>query len=155
MRRKDREITNKDEILDIMKRCDSCTVAFFDKEYPYIIPLNFGVYYNDKFEIYFHCAKSGTKLSLLEANENVGFEMDCEHKLIIGDKSCDTTMEYESVCGNGVMSIVNNDEKVKGLNLIMEHYDQKAQHSFDEKAVEMIHILKLEVNEIVGKRLKR
>ena len=155
MRRKDRAITNKDEIFEIMKKCSSCTVAFFDKNYPYVVPMNFGVQYHDRFGLYFHCAKSGTKLKLLETNGNVGFEMNCEQKLILGEKSCDSTMEYESVCGNGTMTIVNADEKVRGLNLIMEHYDQKTQHSFDEKEIEMVHVLKIEVNEIVGKRLKK
>ncbi|MDF2587373.1 MAG: pyridoxamine 5-phosphate oxidase family protein, partial [Anaerocolumna sp.] len=43
MRRTDREITDLNQIVDIMKRCDVCRLAFFDKEYPYIVPLNFGL----------------------------------------------------------------------------------------------------------------
>lgn len=47
MRRKDREIKNPEEILAIMKQCDVCNIAFFDEEYPYVIPLNFGVEYEN------------------------------------------------------------------------------------------------------------
>ena len=43
MRRYDREITDKNEILEIMSRCDVCRLAFNDGDYPYILPLNFGI----------------------------------------------------------------------------------------------------------------
>ena len=43
MRRKDREITDFDEIMNIINKCDTCRLALFDKEFPYIVPLNFGV----------------------------------------------------------------------------------------------------------------
>ena len=39
MRRKDREIINKEQIWRIMQRCGVCRVAFHDAEYPYIVPL--------------------------------------------------------------------------------------------------------------------
>ena len=57
MRRKDREITDKQAIYDIIKKCDVCRIAFFDETFPYIVPLNFGVTFeNDTFSFYFHGA---------------------------------------------------------------------------------------------------
>lgn len=43
MRRKDREITDFNEIMKIIDKCDTCRLALIDEEYPYIVPLNFGV----------------------------------------------------------------------------------------------------------------
>ena len=43
MRRKDREITDFNEMLEIMKKCDVCRIALNDEEFPYIVPLNFGL----------------------------------------------------------------------------------------------------------------
>lgn len=43
MRRKDREITDFNEIMNIINKCDVCRLALFDEDYPYIVPLNFGV----------------------------------------------------------------------------------------------------------------
>lgn len=43
MRRKDREITDFNEIIDIIKKCDVCRIALNDDEYPYVVPLNFGL----------------------------------------------------------------------------------------------------------------
>ena len=42
MRRQDREITELDELLEIINRCDICRLALNDDGYPYILPLNFG-----------------------------------------------------------------------------------------------------------------
>ena len=42
MRRKDREITDRDCIDDIIEACDCCRLGFCDEGEPYIVPLNFG-----------------------------------------------------------------------------------------------------------------
>ena len=41
MRRKDREITDTQDILEVIKKCDVCRIALHDGDYPYIVPLNF------------------------------------------------------------------------------------------------------------------
>lgn len=44
MRRTDREITDRQELLDVMARCDVCRLALNDESgYPYVVPLNFGM----------------------------------------------------------------------------------------------------------------
>ena len=43
MRRKDREITDFNEIIEIIKKCDVCRIALNDEDFPYIVPLNFGL----------------------------------------------------------------------------------------------------------------
>ena len=43
MRRRDREITDKQDILEVMRKCDVCRIALHDGDYPYIVPLNFGL----------------------------------------------------------------------------------------------------------------
>lgn len=156
MRRKDREITDTEEILAIMRKCDVCQVAFFDEKYPYIVPLNFGVTRDgDCFRLFFHGANAGTKLRLLSENPHVGFSMSCSHRLITGDNACDATMEYESVCGNGVMSLVSDEEKVEALTFLMRQYRVQGGLEFDEHEVQLTAVLCLDVEEISGKRLKR
>lgn len=156
MRRKDREITDISEILNIIKKCDTIRLAFFDDEYPYIIPMNFGISCEeDKISFYLHSASEGTKLDLLKKCSKVGFELDCEHKLIKGDKACDYTMEFESVCGNGTISILSDEEKKLALDFIMKQYENKDSFNYDEKYINLVTILKLSVDNITGKRLKR
>ena len=42
MRRKDREITDRKEIIGIVNDAKVMRIAFFDEEYPYVLPFNFG-----------------------------------------------------------------------------------------------------------------
>lgn len=156
MRRKDREITDMNKIEEIIKKCDVCRLAFFDEEYPYIIPMNFGVAVeNEKVTLYFHGAKVGKKIDLLRKNKKVGFEMDCSHQLILEDEACNSTMEYESVCGNGSIEILEESEKIEALNHIMRQYTGKMEHRFGEREVKAVTVLKLKVHEIFAKALKQ
>ena len=43
MRRADREIKEFDEMIQVIEKCDVCRIALNDEEYPYILPLNFGM----------------------------------------------------------------------------------------------------------------
>ena len=62
MRRKDREIKDRQEILEVMKRCDVCRLALHDEEFPYIVPVNFGMEVMDgEITLYFHGATEGKK----------------------------------------------------------------------------------------------
>lgn len=156
MRRNDREINDINEIVGIMKKCDSCSLAIYDQEYPYIIPLNFGIAFdNNKVTLYFHSANAGKKLELINKNNRVAFSMDCSHKLLLGEASCNSTMEYESVCGNGTIEILDGDEKVQGLTALMNQYAPNRKHKFDDNEVRAVAVLKLTVNQIIGKRLRK
>jgi nitroimidazol reductase NimA-like FMN-containing flavoprotein (pyridoxamine 5'-phosphate oxidase superfamily) len=154
MQRKEQEVTENEEILNIMKKCEVCTVAFFDENYPYNVPLNFGVQLvENQYTLYFHGANRGKKLELRKKNNHVSFEMHCSTKLIASEKACDFTMNYESVCGNGILEVVNNEEKVSALKVLMKQYDSKKEYEFDENMVNSIAVLKLKVNAITGKQL--
>lgn len=156
MRRKDREIIDLNEIYSIMKKCDSCSVAFFDNEFPYIVPLNFGLEFNNnQFTLYFHSANAGTKLKLLSQNAHVAFEMSCSHKLLLGETACASTMEYESVCGNGIMTLLSEDDKKQALTHLMSQYQNKSSFEFDENELKAVAVMKLEVKQISGKRLRK
>ena len=154
MRRKDREITDLNEILSIIKKCDVCRIALFDKEFPYIVQLNFGIEVVKKqIILYFHGSGIGKKIELIKVNNKVAFEMDCEHRLVTGETSCNYTMEYESVCGNGEMTIVSEEEKIRALKYLMKQYVEADDFEFNEKAVQTVTVLKLRVQSITGKRL--
>ena len=123
MRRKDREITDFDEMMKIIAKCDTCRLAMFDDEFPYIIPLNFGTdIENGQLYLYFHSAKEGTKLDLIRKNNKVTFEMDCEHNIIMYDERMSCTMGYESIIGHGIVEFVEDKNKIAALKILMRHY---------------------------------
>lgn len=156
MRRKDREITDLDCIIDIIRKCYTCRISLFDDEYPYIIPMNFGFEkIDDQLVLYFHGAHVGKKIDLIKKCNRASFEMDCSHRLITGEKACDYTMEYESVCGNGIIEILNPQDRVIALKHLMKQYSSAENHEFSNNEVNAVTALRLKVNTITGKRLNR
>lgn len=76
MRKKEKEIKNFNEIIDVIEKCDVLSVAFFDEDYPYTIPLNFGFNHNlenQELNLYFHGANEGKKIDLINKNNKVAF----------------------------------------------------------------------------------
>ena len=88
MRRNDREITDFEEILAVMQRCDVCRLALHDEPYPYILPLNFGMEVEGgQIALYFHGANAGKKYELIARDPHVSFEMGCGHQLVLDEET--------------------------------------------------------------------
>ena len=156
MRRVDREIVDFDEIVAIMRKCTVCRLALFDSEYPYILPLNFGMNVEGKkITLYFHGSENGKKYALIKENNKVGFEMDCSHSLIYSDKnkSCTWGMAYESVIGQGIIEILPESEKERALSLLMAQLGQN-ECSFDENVLRRTKVMRLSVLSCTAKRRK-
>lgn len=153
MRRKEREITNMDEIINVMKKCDVCRLALNDDGFPYIIPLNFGLEYeNGTVKLYFHSAVEGRKLDLIKKDDRAGFEMDCCHQLQYFKEKGYCTMSYESVAGKGRLHILAEKEKAAALTKLMEQYHPQGNAYYNPAAIGRTTVLCLTVTEISGKR---
>lgn len=153
MRRTDREITSFAELIRIIQQCDVCRLALYDTPYPYILPLNFGmVVEGQQVTLYFHGAKEGKKYDLIAKNPNASFEMDCGHKLIVDKDACKCTMAYESVIGQGEVSLVSGEEKLVGLRALMQQYHSAEDFTFPPQVVERTTVYKLTVHTMTGKR---
>lgn len=154
MRRSDREITDRNEIIDVMKRCDVCRLALNDEGYPYILPLNFGMEADEEnIVLYFHGAEKGRKYELIEKDNRVSFEMDCAHRLVVDEERGHCTMEYESVIGRGRVEMVPEEEKHEALRSLMRQYHPE-NANFDGRAMPRTRVFKLTVEEMTGKKRK-
>ena len=154
MRRKDREVTDFSEIVSIIEKCDVCRIALNDENFPYIIPLNFGlnVTEDNVIELYFHGATEGTKLKLIEKDNRASFEADCEHRLVTDAANCSCTMEYRSVIGRGHIEMIPDEEKYEALCILMKHYHMgKVPFEFDESVMKRTAVFKLVVENVTGK----
>ena len=150
MRRKDKEITDKNEIEMIMSKANVCRIALSDGNMPYIVPVNFG--YKDNC-LYIHSATEGKKIEIIKKNYNVCFEMDINHEIVQGKSACHTTTKYHSVIGYGKAHIINNfDEKNKAVNIIIDHYLPDISHEYSEKSLKRIVIIKVEIELMTGKK---
>ena len=155
MRRKDKEIINLNEKLEIIEKCKICRLGLSDKNVPYIVPLNYGFSYdNGKLTLYFHSAMEGKKIDIIKENNNACFEIDCDTKLIEGENSCDYGYEFKSIIGFGKIIILDTkDEKIDGLNYLMKQQTGKdTNYEFDENAMNNVIIFKMLVEEFTGKQ---
>ena len=84
MRRSEREITDKKRIEEFIAKEQILRVAFYDEGDIYIVPVNYGYLYNEKYSFYFHGAKAGRKYELARKMPTVGFEIDGKYQLLEG-----------------------------------------------------------------------
>ncbi len=152
MRRKEREVIGKDKVEEIILKGEIVHVGMCSNNMPYVVPVNYG--YKDNV-IYFHCALEGKKIDILKANENVAFEIVSEQELVVGKEACNYTAKYSSVFGTGIAEIITNkDEKIKGLDILMSQYNKEISFTYKEKAVDKVHVIKINIKEITGKSSK-
>lgn len=153
MRRKEREIPEVTGLESVISQSDVCRVAFADNNFPYIVTMNFGYSGGDHPCFYFHCASEGKKLEMMRKNNFVCFELDTGHEIYEGEKGCDWGMKFSSVVGYGKMYIIEDIEsRINGLNCIMSHYSDKKGFTYDEKVFMNTTILRLDIEEMTGKR---
>jgi nitroimidazol reductase NimA-like FMN-containing flavoprotein (pyridoxamine 5'-phosphate oxidase superfamily) len=157
MRRSNREIKDLGELLAILDKCDVCRLALCDGDKPYIVPLNFGYTFEDeRLTLFFHGAKEGRKLDVIAQNPNACFEMDCSHELLTGEAACDFSMKFESVIGNGRITLCETaEEKTFGLSRVMAKYSPGKTYTFPEPMVRATAVLRLDVTDFTGKHWKK
>lgn len=152
MRRKDREVTEINELIKIVDQCKVCRIAMQDKAGLYIVPMNFGyTYENNQLVLFFHSAKEGRKINALKENSDICFEMDCEGSLVTDDVVCKYGYLFKSIIGNGKAVFIDDvEEKKNALSVLMKH--QTGQNfSFDDKMVSSVSVFKVIVHNYTGK----
>jgi len=152
MRRNDRELTSKEDLEKIIQNADVCRIALNTGGAPYIVPLNYGFTWDSDLKLYFHSAVAGRKLNLIAEDSRVGFEIDINHELVKGALACNWGMKYASVIGTGsIAEVKDREEKIRGLNLLMKHYNYPGIPVYPEAMLHAVRVLCLSVTEITGK----
>lgn len=155
MRRRDREVTEFEELVAIMEECDVCRICMNGDGYPYIIPLNFGMTVREgRVTLYFHSAAEGLKLKRMERDPRVSFEMDCAHELLTEEDTGNCTMNYKSVIGQGRIEFLAEEEKEAALNVLMAHYHRE-DFSYNRAVMPQTMVYRLIVERMTGKRRQK
>jgi len=124
MRRKDREVTDMNQVKKILDACKTCHLAMVDNGQPYVVPLSYAYSINDEIlTLFFHSAKEGRKIKILHENNAVCFEMSCEGEPIFAENSpCNSGYSFSSVHGFGNAHFIHDtNEKGSALTLLMKH----------------------------------
>ena len=118
IRRKEKEITDDREILDIIKNGKFTSISMSKKNEPYIITLSYG-YDLTKNALYFHCGE-GQKIDFIKSNPYV-----CG--TIIEDNSYqeDCIQAFRSVVYRGKITIITEiEEKKHGFVILIDHLEK-------------------------------
>lgn len=155
IRRKDRAVTDINEITKSIDAAKILHLGLIDKGFPYIVPLHYGYAYNaanDTFVFYMHGAKVGHKIGLIKENGNACIELDTDIELDpAGDIPCQYGSFYSSVIGQGKATIVENlEEKKYALNLLMK-YQIGRTFEFTNQMADAVAVIKVDITEYTAK----
>ena len=150
MRRKDKKITDNNEVEEILHSAMIGRLGTSFNDIPYITPVNF-VYYDEK--ILLHSANSGHKLDNIMANDNVCFEVEDAGPPVIKEPICASTVIYRSVVMFGKASIIlDNTEKFSALKKMIEKYTNKPFHgSFTDSILSRVTVIELTIERMTAK----
>lgn len=155
MRRKDREVTDRAQIENMLRASSVCRLSMIADGKPYIVPLNFGYTWDDTgLTLYFHTGVEGKKLDALRQNPAVCFEMDGEHGLISGgEQACRYSYAFFSVIGEGEVEFAtDNTQKRQGFDVIMQHLTGKANWEYSDAHLSVAEVLRVRVQSVEGSR---
>ena len=137
MRRKDREITGRENIEPILRACKTCRVAMIADGAPYVVPLNFGYTWDDDgLTLYFHSGLKGKKIDALRADPRVCFELDTE----------------QGVTGEGMEFAKTPDEKRNGFDIIMQHQTGRSGFTYNDASLSVAEVFHVRADSFEASR---
>lgn len=122
MRRKDREVVDKEKIRELLDKTKVLHLALFDESFPYIVPLNYGYEFSsNNLVFYLHSAHEGLKIDLIKKNPNATIELDYGFTLKEGNSPCQYGAYFSSLIARGKVEIIETlEEKIHGLKTLMK-----------------------------------
>lgn len=155
MRRKDREVTDFNKIVEIISHCEIIRIGLTDGEYPYIVPLNFSYEADEasgKIIFYIHGAMAGRKYGLLRKNKKCSFEMDNFIKIDYLYEHHDITTRYESVMGTADVEEIQLEDKEKIMQeKVLSRWEEASKFPWNKAALAHCGMFKIIVNSISAK----
>ncbi|MDP4182028.1 MAG: pyridoxamine 5'-phosphate oxidase family protein, partial [Bacillota bacterium] len=149
MRRSEKEITDKSDIIKILDKADIIRIAMVDDGEPYIVAMNFA---HIDGRIYIHSAKEGRKIEALKKNNKIAFQTEIGAEVIIEDEACRCGARFMSVFGTGKATFIDDvAEKTKALDALMTKHTGKTSFQYDERVFERTLVIKIEIGEMTGK----
>jgi nitroimidazol reductase NimA-like FMN-containing flavoprotein (pyridoxamine 5'-phosphate oxidase superfamily) len=150
---KQRNLDFKPELESIIRKCHVCNLAMVDASgLPYVLPMNFG--YEDDY-IYFHSARTGTKIDILKQNPNVCISFSADHNLewVNKDVACSWGMKYRSVLAFGEVEFIDDlDQKEEALKILMQNYSE-IDFKFNVPAVKDVMVFRVKIENLKGRAL--
>ena len=151
--KREREVTDINEIKEILDKSMIVHVGMVDDGEPYVVPMNYGyTLENGELCIYLHGATVGRKIDIIKKNPKVFFEMECDVTPFEGKVACQYGTTYASVMGRGTAEVLEDvDDKIDGLTKFMKTQTSK-EFTFDERMVSIVSVIKITAREFTAKK---
>ena len=151
--KREREVTDINEIKEILDKSMIVHVGMVDDGEPYVVPMNYGYTLEDgELCIYLHGATVGRKIDIINKNPKVFFEMECDVTPFEGKVACQYGTTYASVMGKGTAVVLGKPEdKIDGLAKFMKTQTGK-DFTFDEKMVSIVNVIKITATSFTAKK---
>jgi nitroimidazol reductase NimA-like FMN-containing flavoprotein (pyridoxamine 5'-phosphate oxidase superfamily) len=152
IRRKEKEIKNKQELIWIVQKAKYITLAMCRDNEPYLVTLNHG-YDRRKNCIYFHCAQEGKKIDILTENSLVWGQALIDKGYVQG--KCDHLYETTHFKGR-VTFVTDYEEKEYALtvmiNALEEERDKVIQEQLSRESITNVGIGRIDIDAMSGKK---
>ncbi len=159
MQNREKQITDRKEIEDIIKKGKYAVIAMCNNNQPYIVTLNYGYDESDNL-LYFHADLKGLKMEYLKQNNNVCLTIIEDLGYMFG--MCEHSFR-SIVCWGNLILVEDLDEKKHGINIMIRHlesnYEQVEKslsqnhnlHLKKDSTYKGVAVLKFHLKEITGK----
>lgn len=153
MRRKDRELTDFNDILQIIDQCDILRIGLADGDFPYIVPLNFAYTFAEgALAFYVHGAMAGRKYELMKQNGRCSFEMDLPLGMERTEENTAITERYRSVMGAARIEFLEGEDKRRAMeDVILSRYPLTRGFAYHAASLSRCAVAKLSVLELSAK----
>lgn len=152
IRRKEKEISDKNEMLAILENAGYITIAMCVDNEPYLVTLSHG-YDRERNCIYFHCAREGKKIDILKEQNKVWGQALMDKGYVQG--SCDQLYATTQFMGR-VTFVENSDEKKHALEVMINALEDDPQKALDtqltEKSIKGVQIGRVDIEYMSGKK---
>ena len=152
LRRKDKEITDRAVIEEVLVGQEVGRLATSVDGEPYVVPVN---YVYTKGRIIFHSHREGRKMESIRRNPRVCFEVDTAEKTE-GATLCDYSYRYFSAVARGEAREITGDaERLEALRRIVAKYAPGKERSLaaaDLARYAALVLVEIRVTELTGRR---
>ncbi len=152
MRLKEKEITDRREIEEILKKEKICYLAMADGDTPYVIPTTYGF---GEGHIFMHSSKEGRKMEVIRKNNKVCVTVHTDSQLVSGGKGtgCKSTIKFRSVVATGRAKFLEKgDEKKKAMDVIMSQQFGESGFQYTDQGITDMAIIRIDLDSVTGKK---
>jgi nitroimidazol reductase NimA-like FMN-containing flavoprotein (pyridoxamine 5'-phosphate oxidase superfamily) len=152
IRRKEKEIKDKGEMLAVLEEATYVTIAMCKDNEPYLVTLSHG-YDGENNCIYFHCAEEGKKMDILKGHNRVWGQALIDKGYV--QKACDHL--YATTQFKGRVTFVENpEEKAYALRVMIKALDNDPDKvigaQLSEESISEVQIGRIDIEYMSGKK---